>query len=138
MNVDGFEINVAYDVIEESLYASIEKTSEESPNTEPSEQPSEDQSSAQADDGSIDPEFKDTLDSYEAFIDEYIAFLQKYQQNPNDVSLLTDYTDYMTKYTELTEKIENLDKDNLNEAEMQYYTEVITRVSQKLMEASAS
>ncbi len=138
LNVDGFEINVAYDVIEESLYASIEKTSEESPNTEPSEQPSEDQSSAQADDGSIDPEFKDTLDSYEAFIDEYIAFLQKYQQNPNDVSLLTDYTDYMTKYTELTEKIENLDKDNLNEAEMQYYTEVITRVSQKLMEASAS
>ena len=46
------------------------------------------------------------MDSYEAFIDEYVAFLQKYNQNPTDLSLLNDYATYMSKYADLAAKFD--------------------------------
>ena len=44
----------------------------------------------------IDVEFKSAMDSYEAFFDEYVAFMKKYSQsNGTDMSLLNDYTIYI-------------------------------------------
>lgn len=34
------------------------------------------------------PEFKEAMDSYEAFYDEYCAFMKKYMKNPTDLKLL--------------------------------------------------
>ena len=66
------------------------------PSTEPSnpntteKEPEKDN----ADKGDLDPNFKAAMDSYEEFMDEYVAFMKKYKDNPNDLGILTDYADY--------------------------------------------
>lgn len=55
-------------------------------------------------------EFKEAMDSYEAVVDEYIAFMKKYNANPNDPALLVDYTKYMSKYTDACEKFKKMGK----------------------------
>ena len=44
------------------------------------------------------------LEEYEEFMDEYIAIIKKMQKNPDDMSVMTDYTSMMTEATEWTEK----------------------------------
>lgn len=56
------------------------------------------------------------MDSYEAFIDEYVAFMKKYSDNPSDVSLLADYTKYMSKYADMVEKFDKWESEDLNDA----------------------
>ena len=49
----------------------------------------------------IRPEFKEAMDSYESFFDEYCEIMKKYNENPDDMSLLMDYLDFMTEYDEI-------------------------------------
>lgn len=84
------------------------------------------------------PEFKAALDSYEAFFDEYCEFMKKYAANPNDLELISEYSNYMSLYADTMSKMSALDDGNMNDAETRYYIEVTTRVSQKLLEASGS
>ena len=76
------------------------------------------------------------MDSYEAFIDEYVAFMKKYSDNPNDVGLLADYTKYMSKYADMVEKFDKWESEDLNDAELAYYIDVQTRVNKKLLEVA--
>lgn len=80
------------------------------------------------------PEFKDAMDSYEAFYDEYCDILKKYTENPSDMKLLADYTDMLTKSAEMAEKFDDWENDDLNSAELQYYLDVNNRVTQKLLD----
>lgn len=80
-------------------------------------------------------EFKAAMDSYEEFMDEYIAFMEKYEQNPSDFGLLADYAKFMTQYTEFAEDFEKWESEEMNEAETAYYIEVQTRVNEKLLNA---
>ena len=82
------------------------------------------------------PEFKEAMDSYEAFFDEYCEFMEKYSKNPNDLSLLTDYADFMSKYTDYMNKLEKWESEDMNDAELKYYTEVTLRIEKKLLEAA--
>ena len=83
------------------------------------------------------PEFKEAMDSYEEFFDEYCAFMKKYKDSNNAISLLGDYTNYMTKYVDMTEKMNewNSDEEMTNE-ELKYYIEVTGRINQKLLDIS--
>lgn len=81
------------------------------------------------------PEFKEAMDSYEAFYDEYCEFMQQYAENASDVSLLAKYTEFLTKAGEMEEKFEAWEGD-MNDAELKHYTEVQLRISQKLLETS--
>ena len=92
----------------------------------------ESKAESKADAGVVTPSFKETMDSYEAFFDEYIAFMKKYQENPGDMSLLSEYTDYLTKYSEYLSKLNSIDTDSLSAADMAYYTEVNARILKKL------
>lgn len=96
--------------------------------------PTENTTSASVSD--IDPEFKEAMDSYEAFYDEYCDFMKKYKENPTDLKLLAKYSEMVTKLAEMNEKFEAWDKDEMNEAELKYYLEVNARVTQKLAEAA--
>lgn len=81
------------------------------------------------------PEFKEAMDSYEAFFDEYVAFMEKYAASDgSDLSLLSDYASYMSKYTDMMADFEAWDSEDMNTAEMSYYIEVQSRISQKLLE----
>lgn len=76
------------------------------------------------------------MDSYEAFIDEYVSFMKKYNANPNDLTLIANYATYVAKYTDMVNKFDHWKSENLNDAETAYYLEVQTRLNLKLLEAA--
>ena len=80
----------------------------------------------------LDPEFKEMMDSYEAFFDEYIAFMEKYKENPTDMSLLSELSDMLTKEAEMLKEMEGLDQSEMSGAELAYYLEVTGRIYEKL------
>ena len=84
----------------------------------------------------VTPEVKEAMDSYEAFFDKYIEFMQVYEESESTAELMLEYADYMAQYAEMTEKIEAIDEDSLSTADQMYYIEVMSRVSQKLLDAS--
>ena len=43
------------------------------------------------------PEFKEAMDSYEAFYVEYYDMMKKYNNNPTDLSILAEYSELMDK-----------------------------------------
>ena len=72
------------------------------------------------------------MDSYEAFFDEYIAFMEKYKENPTDMSLLGELSDMITKESEMLKEMEGLDQSEMSGAELAYYLEVTGRIYEKL------
>ena len=89
------------------------------------------------DESRIRPEFKEAMDSCEQFYDEYVAFMQKYQENSSDLTLLADYASYMTRYEEMMNKLDAIEEDDLTTAELAYYIEVTSRIQQKLLTIAA-
>lgn len=94
---------------------------------EPVEQPSE---------VGVRDEVKDALDSYEALMNEYCDFMEKYSASPDDLTLLMEYSDFLAKYTDAMDKLSALDNIELNDEETKYYLEVTNRVSARLIEAA--
>jgi len=82
----------------------------------------------------IRPELKEFLDSYEAFMDEYVEFMKNYKTS--DLSMLSKYSELLTKYAEFAQKADEWEGKELNNKELIYYTEVLGRVSQKLLQVS--
>ena len=66
----------------------------------------------------IRPEVREFLDSYEACMDEYVEFMQKYMKaDPNEMmKMMGDYYSILARYTEFTEKLERLDESQLTNA----------------------
>lgn len=85
-------------------------------------------------DDNIRPEFKAAMDSYEAFFDEYVKFMKKYESSTDTVNMLADYLSYMTQYAEAMEKLDEIDNGSLSAAEALYYSEVMARIEAKLLE----
>ena len=80
-------------------------------------------------------DFRATMDAYEAFINEYCDFMEKYQSDPsNAASLMADYASMMSSYADMTEQIEAIDTESLSAEDLAYYTEVMARVAQRLAE----
>lgn len=120
---DDFE-----DVDDEDETAS---TTKESSATEKSTTATE----AKSDDG-IDSDFKEAMDAYEAFMNDYVEFMKKYQDNPTDLSLLADYATFMSDYADYSEEFAEWEDEDLNDAELAYYMEVLNRVNKKLLEVA--
>lgn len=81
-------------------------------------------------------DFKEAMDSYEAFMNEYCDFMEKYSKNPTDAGLMADYMSYMSKYDDFTKKFDEWGGEDLNDAELAYYIEVQTRVYDRLAKAA--
>lgn len=80
------------------------------------------------------PEFKEAMDSYEAFYDEYCAFMKKYNDNPTDLTLLAGYADMLSKGEDMNAAFEEWDESEMNDVELKYYLDVNNRVMQKLLD----
>lgn len=91
---------------------------------------------AEADASGLRSDFKEAMDNYESFMNDYVDFMKKYQANPTDLSLITDYATYISKYNELSQSFEKWNSSDMNDAEKAYYIEVQTRVNNKLLEAA--
>lgn len=122
---------------DETVYAesfSENAEPEEQAETEDSPEPEDD--SSEADSGLLSPEFKQTMDDYEAWFDHYCDVMKRYQEDSSDLELLTEMTDLLTEETEMLEEMENMDQSEMNTAELAYYLEVTARIEKKLLEAS--
>lgn len=82
----------------------------------------------------IRPEFKEAMDSYEAFYDEYCDIMKKYMENPTDLTIFSQYSECLEKAEEFDEKIDAIDEDSLTPEEDAYYLEVTGRVLAKMLE----
>lgn len=82
------------------------------------------------------PEFKEAMDAYEAFYNDYCDFMVEYKKNPTDLTLITKYGELLTKAVEVDEAFAAWDENDLNNEELKYYLEVNTRVMQKLVDVT--
>ena len=84
--------------------------------------------------GTVDPEFKAMMDSYEAFFDEYIEFMNAYANadSMEILNMLENYTTYLEQYTETMSKLGEIDQGELSAADALYYTEVTMRIYEKM------
>jgi len=89
-----------------------------------------------ADTDALRSEFKAAMDSYETFMNDYVAFMKRYKDNPGDLEILADYADYLKDYNAFVKDFNEWEGKDLNTAELAYYLEVQTRVSKKLLDAS--
>lgn len=143
-NSDGYRLNISYlgaNKIDIMIQIPKEETTNNSnniENTKSSEETSEEKySKKNSANDQMSKEFKEAMDSYEEFIDEYVKFMKKYaKSNGADVSLISDYSKYVTKYAELCEEFAEWEDEDLNTAETKYYIDVQARVSKKLLEVA--
>ena len=90
----------------------------------------------QQESGEVNPELKEMLDSYEAFMDEYLSFMTRYNEAEDTSQMMLEYLDFMQRYAEFAQEVDDVDTENLSDADYAYYIEVTSRVAQKLLEAS--
>ena len=105
-------------------------------NTENKASPETDTPTAQG----VTPEFKQMMDNYEAFFDEYISFMYKLgdENDSNDLSALGDYFSMLEKEAKIMSEMEAIDEKELSDADAAYYLEVTSRIYQKLMKVTFS
>lgn len=150
-NADGCHVSVGYEgnnvmVIEVTVPddSGTDQTENSTPETDTNTDTGTDttadantDTSAETDE--LDPDFKAAMDSYESFMDEYCAFMKKYQDSDGtDAGMLADYATYMAKYAKVCKDFAEWENEDMNDAETAYYIEVQTRVTQKLAEVSGS
>lgn len=122
--------------VEETEETPKAEETEETPKAEEEEETpaAEEKGEATTADG-VDPDLKAFLDSYEEFVDEYVAFMKKYMADPNNAtSMLSEYTEIMEKYDDFAETVEKYDSSDMSTADANYYLEVTTRCSQKMLD----
>lgn len=82
----------------------------------------------------VTPDFKSLMDSYEAFYDDYIAFMKKYNSGEGDMmAMLNDYMTMASKLEEWSAKIDAIDENTLSPADDAYYLLVTLRIEQKML-----
>ncbi len=96
------------------------------------------ESTAEEPSGGVSPEFKKTMDEYEAFFNEYAEFMKKYNNSDDAMSMLNDYLSMLTRYSEAIDGLDKIDTEALSAADYAYYTEVMLRIDAKLLEAAAA
>lgn len=85
------------------------------------------------------PKFKDAMDAYEAFFDEYCDFMKKYNESDgSDITLLLEYTEYLRKYDEMMLAFDAWHDEEMNDTELAYYLQVQIRVNNKLLELATT
>ena len=93
--------------------------------------------SGESDSGVLSPEFKKTMDDYEAWFDHYCEVMKKYNENPSDMELLSEMSELISEEAEMLEQMENMDQSEMNTAELAYYLEVTARIEKNLLEVAS-
>lgn len=83
----------------------------------------------------IRPELKTSFDEYEAFITEFVDFMNDYTGGSSKYTT-SDYVEYMRKYADITEEIDQWNIDEMNDSEIEYVFEVTNRVQNILLALS--
>ena len=140
-NGEGYSLHLFYDdddkeysiSLTEAKGESVKEETKEESNPQKTQQEDKPKTEPSNNNG-LRPNFKKAMDDYEAFMNEYVEFMNKFNSNPTDTSLLKDYSNYLSKYTKAMDSFEKWDEEDMNDAETKYYLEVETRVNKKLLE----
>ena len=117
----------AYSEVETEVAVDVTPEAEVDPQTEVENESSPD---------GIRPEFREAMDSYEAFYTEYCEFMESYSENPTDLTLIAQYADMLVKAEEMNKAFEAWDEDDLSSEELKYYLDVNNRVMQMLVDVA--
>ena len=88
-------------------------------------------------DATVDPEFKQVMDDYEAFMMGYCDLLERQVSGTATYEDLAAMASLIEQEVAWMERIDAIDENTLSIADLAYYTEVTLRVSQRLIEVSA-
>lgn len=121
--------------VKQEQQAEPEKT-EEAPAEEDAEpEPEAKEEAGGVDETLIRPEFKEAMDSYEAFFDEYVEVMKAYQDDPTNAELMMRMADLTAQEAEMLQKFDAWQNDeSMTTAETAYYLEVHSRIYAKLAE----
>ncbi|MFR8177282.1 MAG: DUF6591 domain-containing protein [Christensenellales bacterium] len=70
--------------------------------------------------------FKDTMDKYEDFFDEYAALMTS--PSPD----MMQYATFLARYADMIDALDSLDETEMDEGDLAYYTYVMANISIKL------
>ncbi len=127
------KLNNAADSIEEGfdkLEDKLNGVDHDTPTPEPTDAPAE---TPLADD-SIRPEIKEAIDSYEEFFKEYVDFMASY--DANDLSAMGSYLSFLQQYADTMQKLDDMDEQDLTDAENAYLTQAMLRIDQMLLDVA--
>ena len=79
-------------------------------------------------------EWKEFLKDYEEWVDDYIVIVKKYQENPADMSVLTDYSEMVSDLAEWTDKADGIEESIKNTEDALEYSKELLRIAGKLAE----
>ncbi|MBQ9006302.1 MAG: hypothetical protein IJ092_08000 [Atopobiaceae bacterium] len=113
----------------------VEPEAEAEKEPEPEPEPVNEEEAPAVDATLIRPEFKEAMDSYEAFFDEYVEVMKAYQDDPTNAELMMRMSDMMVQEADMLKKFDAWESDeSMTTAETAYYLEVQSRIYAKLAE----
>ena len=139
-NEEGYSLYLSYDDDDKEYSISLREPEKETNNEsiETNEEQTNDNktesNSSTTESNGLRTNFKNAMDSYESFMNEYVEFMKKYNANPTSLTLLNQYSSYLEKYNKFAEDFDKWDEEDMNDAELKYYLEVLSRVTNKLSE----
>lgn len=111
-----------------------QKTEEQKPEEKTEDATTETQTTT--DETLIRDDFKQAMDSYEAFFDEYVETVRLYKENPTDAEILAQYSDILTREATMVKEFDEWESTGMTTAEAAYYLEVHSRIYAKLAEVA--
>lgn len=144
-NDEGYDLFLNYNEDDEKYSISLSKYNNEQSNESTDSNKNDNDDNKSSDNESNDnestttstglrSEFKNAMDSYEAFIDEYVDLVKNYNSDPTNMTLLSKYTSYLEKYSKYSDDFDKWNDNDLNNEELKYYMEVQSRTIKKLSE----
>lgn len=89
-----------------------------------------------SDDSIGDYTWKDYLVDYEKWVDDYIVVLKKHNENPSDLSILSDYSKMVQETAEWAERSEKIKSDIEDTSEMLEFSSELLKIASKITEAT--
>ncbi len=111
------------------------KTEEQTPSSETTGN-TEDTKETTNDSNSDDEEWRQFLKDYEAWVDDYIAIVKKYKDNPTDMSILSDYTEMVSEMADWAERADEIELELQDTDEALEYSTELLRIAAKLAEVA--
>lgn len=138
-NADGVQLTLEYrgfNIMHIDVEAADEPETTEQVSTGETEA-STGATEASAETGGIRAEFKAAMDAYESFCTNYCKLVRDMNNNPTDLSLLTDYANMTAELAEMSEAFGAWGDEELSAEELAYYLDVSVRITEMLADAAA-
>lgn len=116
----------------EEVETEVEDTGDTSDDEAETDEQTEEETEAESTDlEGIRPEFKEAMDSYESFMNEYCEFMSKLEESNYDSSLMDEYNDYVDKYADVMNSFSKIGTEEMSDEEAKYYSDVNLRMLEK-------